>query len=741
MPPASIDPLTSLLTTGPEGDPAAVVARAARALLDLPEVPPVPPAWLAAHQGPAAIRLISLLERHGGAVLADAPGLGKSYVGLAVALMRGAPFTLVVPAVLVPQWGALCRRFGAEPPIVTHETLSRRTPAAGASSLLLVDEAHHFRNPRTRRYRALARMAVGNPVLLISATPIHNRMGDLIHLLRLFLRDDALAGLGLPSLKRAAASGASPGVSATLARLVVARSRRRAPSLALPRRARGEILRAGVLPEARLEALVHGIETLAGGSAGALLKVVLLTRLASSLPAFRETLSRQRAFADFAEEARRTGRRLSRGDFQRLFPRAEGPDLQLVLLPLLLPEGSAAGVPSAEVLDRLAQLAEGGPDPKAATLARVLRERPGKTIVFTTSRATARYLLRVLGGSHRAAAVIGARGLLHAGPATVTEVLRAFAPRATGSAPPPAALAVDILVATDLASEGLNLQDARRVVNYDLPWTPARLAQRVGRIDRLGSTHRRIETLSLLPPRLLDQALRLEARLLEKAALGRRAGTVAIEAPGGPGAGGAALDWCDRLQELAGAVGPGEVCAVTGEEDAVAVVIAVGASCEVAVVRPAGVTADPGAAVRLFEAAAAAPGIPLDPSAVREAVAAVAPLIRRRVAALAASRWRAGDPDQMSRRLIPLVVTEARRAARAADDARLTRLDALLARLGRGMTAGEEGGLDALVEDPAPLTTARLLSWHAGLPPIATEEPRPDIRLVAAVVVRAPSPR
>ena len=40
----------------------------------------------------------------------------------------------------------------------------------------------------------------------------------------------------------------------------------------------------------------------------------------------------------------------------------------------------------------------------------------------------------------------------------------------------------DVLIATDLLSEGLNLQDAARVVHYDLPWSPARLAQRVGRM-------------------------------------------------------------------------------------------------------------------------------------------------------------------------------------------------------------------------------------------------------------------
>ncbi|HEX4560928.1 MAG TPA: hypothetical protein VH113_03775, partial [Gemmatimonadales bacterium] len=152
------DLLTTLLTPGPEGPPHAVASRAARALLDLPSLPQTtetPPPWLAVHQRPAALRLAAIVARYGGAVLADAPGLGKSYVALAVALMRSEPFALVVPAVLVRQWRQLCRHFDVNPEIHTHEKLSRpfigQEPSRGSQPrrlpggphLLIVDEAHH----------------------------------------------------------------------------------------------------------------------------------------------------------------------------------------------------------------------------------------------------------------------------------------------------------------------------------------------------------------------------------------------------------------------------------------------------------------------------------------------------------------------------------------------------------------------------------------------------------------------
>src|SRR2546421_1590409 len=231
---APVEPLGLLLRLGAVADAGGVVRRAARALLDLPEGPCASwPSWLAAHQRPAADRLTAILERYGGALLADAVGLGKSYVALAVALARSEPFTLVVPGVLVPQWRALLARHNTAAPIMTHEWLSTRgyrhlPPFTAPYRLVVVDEAHRFRNPQTRRYHALAKLVVGARVLLVTATPVHNRLADLFHLFRLFLRDHALAGLGLPSLRRAAAGDVSEATLAVVAaRLVGARARER----------------------------------------------------------------------------------------------------------------------------------------------------------------------------------------------------------------------------------------------------------------------------------------------------------------------------------------------------------------------------------------------------------------------------------------------------------------------------------------------------------------------------------
>ncbi len=76
----------------------------------------------------------------------------------------------------------------------------------------------------------------------------------------------------------------------------------------------------------------------------------------------------------------------------------------------------------------------------------------------------------------------------------------------------------DLLFTTDVLSEGVNLQQAGRMINYDLPWNPMRLVQRSGRIDRIGSKHAYITIGCFFPAERLDDLLHLEEILMRKLA-------------------------------------------------------------------------------------------------------------------------------------------------------------------------------------------------------------------------------
>lgn len=121
-------------------------------------------------------------------------------------------------------------------------------------------------------------------------------------------------------------------------------------------------------------------------------------------------------------------------------------------------------------------------DSKFAELKDALRrflaeDREDKAIVFTTFRGTARYLVSRLSAENVEA------GLLMGGQEFDKEaVVNAFREHRT----------CRVLVCTDVAAEGVDLQFCRLVVSYDLPWNPMRIEQRIGRIDRIGQQSNRI---------------------------------------------------------------------------------------------------------------------------------------------------------------------------------------------------------------------------------------------------------
>jgi ERCC4-related helicase len=75
---------------------------------------------------------------------------------------------------------------------------------------------------------------------------------------------------------------------------------------------------------------------------------------------------------------------------------------------------------------------------------------------------------------------------------------------------------INILIATDVLSEGQNLQEARYIINYDIHWNPVRLIQRIGRIDRVGSPYKEIYIYNFWPTDSIEEYLNLKQRITNK---------------------------------------------------------------------------------------------------------------------------------------------------------------------------------------------------------------------------------
>lgn len=99
---------------------------------------------------------------------------------------------------------------------------------------------------------------------------------------------------------------------------------------------------------------------------------------------------------------------------------------------------------------------------------------------------------------------------------TFNDVLCAFSPKSKMRVEIPNEKQIHILIGTDCISEGQNLQDCDTVINFDINWNPVALIQRFGRIDRIGSTNKKIQMINFFPNVDLNEYLGLEQRVKGK---------------------------------------------------------------------------------------------------------------------------------------------------------------------------------------------------------------------------------
>ena len=132
-----------------------------------------------------------------------------------------------------------------------------------------------------------------------------------------------------------------------------------------------------------------------------------------------------------------------------------------------------------------------------------------KIIIFTESKETARYLGDNLKN------IYGEKVVVFSG-----ESGNALKKAIEDSFNPKNAIKVndkyDILITTDVLAEGINLHRSGVVINYDLPWNPTRIMQRVGRINRVGTEYSRIYVYNFFPTSQTEQHLPLKDKIIEK---------------------------------------------------------------------------------------------------------------------------------------------------------------------------------------------------------------------------------
>lgn len=460
-----------------------------------------------------AVRAVErAIAEFGGALVADPPGTGKTVIALAVA-RRAERALVVAPATLRAQWLHSAARAERAVEFVSLESLSRGFEVRPAS-LVIVDEAHHARTPSTKRYRALAALCAGAEVLLLTATPVVNRAGDLHALLALFL------GARAESLDADSRS-----------RVVI---RREAHGFARPAVHRGRRLQGIASPPGladAIRALPAPLPAADGAAALALIQISLAMAWGSSFAALdaalRRRIQRADALADSLAQARWPDRRT-------LAQWIIGDDATQLAMPLLPADPATAPPPDAALLlashlqavrelrGMIQPLVEQDSAQRAAELHHLMKAHPDtRVVLFARHAETIIALWRALRGTPGVIAITGARVRAAHGRWTRDEVLRALGPRAKPFRADDAR-GIRLLLTTDLFAEGVELQGVGIIVHGDGAWNPARFEQRTGRVARLGGAREIIEAHFEMPPDA-EAIVRLHARLERKSRVRDRA--------------------------------------------------------------------------------------------------------------------------------------------------------------------------------------------------------------------------
>ncbi|MCF7547353.1 SNF2-related protein [Pseudonocardia sp. WMMC193] len=583
---------------------------------------------LTGFQADGVWRAKRILDRRRGVLIADEVGLGKTFIAgeliYEASVERRQKVLVVCPATLRDStWIPFLRAVNLRADVVSFEQLVADISDAGKQNstlqrldeyaMVVIDEAHGFRNNATLRAEALHRLVDAKhpkDLVLLTATPVNNSLEDLYTLIMYFARNDhAFADVNIPSLRAyfndALATDPDDLTALQLFDVLDATTVRRTrrfvknhyqgdkvhindveqtirfpqcdvrridyhftgvlPSifddlatalganlqddsvdgvvLAEP----GEILSmARYVPSRFL--LDGGTEQYQTQNAG-LLRSALLKRFESSAHAFRLTVERMirshEAFLDgVANGYVLKGDELK--DFQaagvdgaeEFFDNLDDPDGDMLASAYDIGGLTNAVSADLEILQRLREEVvevTAAKDPKIAALvdelaaiaahatsdgigAQDVRNKL-KVLVFTYYADTANYLAQALAARITTDPRLAAYRERWANVSGTDERFRArlitgFAPETAGTGSEDDEY--DLLITTDVLAEGVNLQQAANIVNYDLPWNPMKLTQRHGRIDRIGSPHQRVFMRCFFPDTDLDRFLGLEERLQRK---------------------------------------------------------------------------------------------------------------------------------------------------------------------------------------------------------------------------------
>lgn len=399
-----------------------------------------------------------LRQLGGRALLADEVGLGKTIeAGLILSeyLARGMIQSILVltPASLVSQWQQeLAEKFNIDCLSTDDKLLQQSSNEFWTSfdriiasiniakspkhyphvtrrnwDLVIVDEAHHLKNRSTLNWK-LVNALNKRFILMLTATPVQNSLVELFNLLTLLK----------PGLLKTEAAFKKEYVSSNNGRVPKNPEKLR------------QLMR---------EVMVRNTRSL--------VDIQLPKRFATTITVTPSS-SEQKLYQDLTKFLREREQELDKLSRTNLLMRAGSSSRALTESLKNLDKR----LPSDELRTLTRRAAQIKQVEKAKALVDLLKQSQQKTIVFTTHKATSAYLGETFGNA----------GIPFA------EFLGDMSLKQKDAAIDAFRDSVSVLLASETGGEGRNIQFASSIINYDLPWNPMKIEQRIGRIHRIGQT-------------------------------------------------------------------------------------------------------------------------------------------------------------------------------------------------------------------------------------------------------------
>lgn len=530
----------------------------------------LPPLYL--FQKAAIMQAHQILNKFNGVFISDVVGLGKTFVGAGLLRHLKKRALIISPPGLIEMWKEFKERFQIDAEIISRGMLYRGVYDSESilkqydgREVVLIDESHHFRSTKAKRYQELQPFLADKQVILMTATPQNTSVWNIYNQIKLFHQTEEnifpIDGENhLRNLFRKAEEG-SFHIKELLKHILIRRTRNHIKKF-YPADT-GELS----FPERKLETLSYDINktyhqlyeniktTLSKltfsrynlwdyvkdekkhilpysdlrkviTTLRVFHKINLFKRLESSIYAFRMTIKNlldiYQKFYKIIEEknivpaGEKASDAIYRHELEDIWDEIEeitkdyrAEDFYIDKLKKDMLSDLYALEEVKKDLKKIPENDDLKFDKLIDMIDSIKKKNPDeKILIFSEYADTVNYLYRRLKDKYP--------NVDHATSEAGDEIPKKaayFAPLANNY---DGAKRIDLMITTDVLSEGYNLQDCSIVINYDLHWNPVRLIQRAGRIDRIGSEAEVIYIKNFLPVDKIEREINLKRTLKKR---------------------------------------------------------------------------------------------------------------------------------------------------------------------------------------------------------------------------------